>query len=110
MSWLEPTMLGKLPSIYRIQCISPIEACQARPSTNRVEESSSLTFMYNDLLPNINYTFRISSHNSMTISYIRTGKINTKHRNENVLTKEGCKYGFSLYPTSGKFLGRSLVK
>jgi len=88
--WLDPKLLGTLPPIYQIQCISPIEVCQERPSTNRVEESSSLTFTYNDLLPNINYTFSICAHNSMTLSYVDQKRFNVKCQNKNALTKEGC--------------------
>ena len=90
--WRNLTQLGRLPPIYLIECVSPSDACKAKLSTSRIKESSNLAFTYTDLLPNINYTFRICIHNGMSITYIQSHYgPKVKCHDKTTLTKEGCK-------------------
>jgi len=95
MTWIEPEVIGILPPIYQIQC-SPNVACSSKtPSTNRIENTSGLSFTYNDLQPNVAYTFHICTHNAMSISNNK-GRVNCadKLNNDKTITKDGCKLFF----------------
>lgn len=92
LAWVKPNQLGTIPPIYRINCKSPVEACEFRKSTRNLVETSNLMFTYKDLLPNINYTFTVCAHNSMTISYGVQGGPRFKCDDLETLTKEGCRF------------------